>query len=179
MSQHKSNKTPKRRFKAKISPEEYQLIQDLRERSPAQNPPKLSLTLGERIADRVAAVMGSWTFIIIQSILLAIWVTLNIVAFIKHWDPYPFILLNLMLSFQAAYAAPVVMMSQNRQSAIDRNDAKHDYEVNLKSELEIELLHDKIDLLRESEIIALKELLTVQQQQLERIENSLFQGKSQ
>lgn len=178
MSQHKSNKTPKRRFKAKISPEEYQLIQDLRERSPAQNPPKLSLTLGERIAERVAVVMGSWTFIIIQSILLAIWVTLNIVAFTKHWDPYPFILLNLMLSFQAAYAAPVVMMSQNRQSAIDRNDAKHDYEVNLKSELEIELLHDKIDLLRESEIIALKELLTVQQQQLERIENSLFQGES-
>jgi uncharacterized membrane protein len=162
---------------SRISQEEYQLILDLRDRSPAQNPPKLSLTLGERVADRVAAVMGSWTFIIAQSILLAIWVTLNIISVVKHWDPYPFILLNLMLSFQAAYAAPVVMMSQNRQSAIDRRDAKHDYEVNLKSELEIELLQDKISLLQESEIVALKDMLTLQQQQLERIENLLSQGQ--
>jgi uncharacterized membrane protein len=109
--------------------------------------------------------------------LLAIWVTLNIISVVKHWDPYPFILLNLMLSFQAAYAAPVVMMSQNRQSAIDRRDAKHDYEVNLKSELEIELLQDKISLLQESEIVALKDMLTLQQQQLERIENLLSQGQ--
>ncbi|GAB4549634.1 MAG: hypothetical protein Tsb0014_44290 [Pleurocapsa sp.] len=175
MSQNQSNKTLKRSFKAKVSPEEYQLLLDLRKRSPAQNPPKLSLTLGERVADRVAEVMGSWRFIIIQSIILAIWVTLNIVAFIKHWDPYPFILLNLMLSFQAAYAAPIIMMSQNRQSAIDRQDAKHDYEVNLKSELEIELLHDKMNLLRESEIVALNNMLIAQQQQLERIENLLSQ----
>lgn len=178
MPQYNSNKTVKHPFKAQVSPEEYQLLLDLRHRSPAQNPPKLSLTLGERVADRVAAVMGSWTFIIIQSILLAIWVTLNIVAFFKHWDPYPFILLNLMLSFQAAYAAPVVMMSQNRQSDIDRRDAKHDYEINLKSELEIELLHDKMNLLRESEIVTLKDLLEVQQQQLERIENLLSQRQS-
>ncbi len=82
-----------------------------------------------------------------------------------------------MLSFQAAYAAPVVMMSQNRQSAIDRRDAKHDYEINLKSELEIELLQDKINLLRESEIIALKDMLTLQQQQLERIEKLLSQER--
>jgi uncharacterized membrane protein len=155
-----------------ISQEEYQLILDLRDRSPAQNPPQLSLTVGERVADRVAAVMGSWTFIIAQSILLAIWVILNIVSVVQHWDPYPFILLNLMLSFQAAYAAPVVMMSQNRQSAIDRREAKHDYEVNLKSELEIELLQDKI-MLQASEIVALKDMLTLQQQQLERIENLL------
>lgn len=161
-----------------ISQEEYQLILDLRDRSPAQNPPKLSLTLGERVADRVAAVMGSWTFIIAQSILLAIWVSLNIVSVVQHWDPYPFILLNLMLSFQAAYAAPVVMMSQNRQSSIDRQDAKHDYEVNLKSELEIELIQDKISLLQESEIAALKNMLTLQQQKLERIENLLSQRQS-
>jgi uncharacterized membrane protein len=160
-----------------ISPDEYQLILYLRDRSPAQNPPKLSLTLGQRVADRVAVVMGSWTFIIAQSVLLAIWVTLNIISVVKHWDPYPFILLNLMLSFQAAYAAPVVMMSQNRQSAIDRRDAKHDYEVNLKSELEIELLQDKISLLQESEIVTLKNMLTLQQQQLERIENLLSQGQ--
>ena len=165
----------KHSFKAKVSPEEYQLLLDLRKRSPAQNPPKVSMTFGERVADRFAVIMGSWRFIIIQSIFLTIWVTLNIVAFVKHWDPYPFILLNLMLSFQAAYAAPIIMMSQNRQSAIDRQDAKHDYEVNLKSELEIELLHDKMNLLRESEIVALTEMLTVQRQQLERIENLLSQ----
>jgi uncharacterized membrane protein len=178
MSQPKSLITPKYPQIPQISQEEYQLILDLRDRSPAQNPPKLSLTLGERIADRVAAVMGSWTFIIAQSILLAIWVTLNIVTVVQHWDPYPFILLNLMLSFQAAYAAPVVMMSQNRLSAIDRRDAKHDYEVNLKSELEIELLQDKVSLLQESEIVALKNMLTFQQQQLERIENLLTQSQS-
>ncbi|MGB5635701.1 MAG: DUF1003 domain-containing protein [Waterburya sp.] len=82
-----------------------------------------------------------------------------------------------MLSFQAAYAAPVVMMSQNRQSAIDRKEAKHDYEVNLKSELEIELLQDKMNLLRETEIVELKNMLTLQQQQLERIEKLLSQDK--
>lgn len=173
MPKKTSAKTLKRHLKTKVTPEEYQLLQDLRDRSPAQNPPKISMSLGERVADRFAEVMGSWRFIIIQSIFLAIWVILNITAFIKHWDPYPFILLNLMLSFQAAYAAPIIMMSQNRQSAIDRKDAKHDYEINLKSELEIELLHDKMNLLRETEMVALTEMLTLQQQQLERIENLL------
>lgn len=175
MSKKTSANALKRSFKAKVSPEEYRLLEDLRQRSPAQNPPKVSMSLGERVADRFAEVMGSWRFIIIQSIFLAIWVILNIVAFVKHWDPYPFILLNLMLSFQAAYAAPIIMMSQNRQSAIDRQDAKHDYEINLKSELEIELLHDKMNLLRETEIVALTEMLNLQRQQLERIENLLSQ----
>ena len=179
MSESKSVRSSKIPRRSRITPEEYQLIQDLRERSPAQNPPKPSITLGEKVADRVAATMGSWRFIIIQSLILAIWVTLNIVGYVKHWDPYPFILLNLMLSFQAAYAAPVVMMSQNRQSAIDRRDAKHDYEVNLKSELEIELLQDKINLLRESEIVALANMLTAQQQQLDRIEKLLSQDSFQ
>jgi uncharacterized membrane protein len=92
-------------------------------------------TLGERVADGVAASVGSWPFIITQSILLAIWIVVNAFA-IRDWlggkpfDPYPFILLNLMLSFQAAYTGPVVMMSQNRQSAKDRDEAEHDYEVN-------------------------------------------------
>ena len=108
--------------------------------------------LGDRVADKVAQVVGSWRFIIIQSVLLAIWMALNVTAWIEHWDPYPFILLNLVLSFQAAYTAPVIMMSQNRQSNIDRQAAQHDYDVNLKAELEIELLHQKIDLLREKEI---------------------------
>src|ERR1039458_8595999 len=100
------------------------------------------LTTGERIADKLAAVMGSWPFIIVQSVLLAIWIALNVAAYIHHWDPYPFILLNLALSFQAAYAAPVIMMSQNRQAAKDRLMAEQDYEVNLKGRGRVEIDHD-------------------------------------
>jgi uncharacterized membrane protein len=95
------------------------------------------LTTGQRIADRLAAVMGSWPFIIVQSIILAIWICLNVIAYNNHWDPYPFILLNLALSFQAAYAAPIIMMSQNRQAAKDRLMAEQDYEVNCKAEDEL------------------------------------------
>src|ERR1700691_3235377 len=95
------------------------------------------LTTGQRIADQLAAVMGSWGFIIVQSILLAIWIVMNVVAYMHHWDPYPFILLNLALSFQAAYAAPIIMMSQNRQAAKDRLMAEQDYEVNCKAEDEL------------------------------------------
>src|SRR5713101_7684290 len=79
------------------------------------------LTLGQHVADVIAATVGSWRFIIIQSILLAAWLILNVVGWINHWDPYPFILLNLALSFQAAYSAPIIMMSQNRASARDRD----------------------------------------------------------
>ncbi|HSC19599.1 MAG TPA: DUF1003 domain-containing protein [Rhizomicrobium sp.] len=113
------------------------------------------LTLGARIADRVAANMGSWPFIIIQSAVLFVWIVLNITAYVRRWDPYPFILLNLALSFQAAYAAPFIMMSQNRQQDIDRKKAENDYSINVKAELEIELLHQKIDELREKEVLAL------------------------
>jgi len=95
------------------------------------------LTLGQRAADTVAHGMGSWRFIIIQSVLLVTWITLNIVAFIAHWDPYPFILLNLVMSFQAAYAAPIIMMSQNRQVHKDRIAAEHDYRINVTAEAEI------------------------------------------
>lgn len=92
------------------------------------------LTLGDKVADRVAATVGSWRFIIIQSLLLATWIALNAVAWIAHWDPYPFILLNLTLSFQAAYAAPISMMSQKRLAAKDRLAAEHDYAVNVTAE---------------------------------------------
>jgi uncharacterized membrane protein len=115
------------------------------------------LTFGQRVADAVAATIGSWTFIILQSVLLAIWIVLNVTAYVRQWDPYPFILLNLALSFQAAYAAPVIMMSQNRQQEIDRRSAEHDYQINIKAELEIELLHQKIDALRETEVLRLTE----------------------
>jgi uncharacterized membrane protein len=113
------------------------------------------LTLGERVSDGVARIVGSWRFIIIQSALLVLWMGLNVTAYVEQWDPYPFILLNLALSFQAAYTAPILMMSQNRQSNIDRKAAQHDYDINLKAELEIELLHQKIDLMREKEIAEL------------------------
>ena len=128
------------------------LRRKLREQGPL---PEDDLTLGQRVADRVAANMGSWRFIIIQSVLLSIWVVLNITAWIRHWDPYPFILLNLALSFQAAYAAPIIMMAQNRQQDIDRAAAENDYKINIKAELEIELLHQKLDQLREQEVVQL------------------------
>ena len=103
------------------------------------------LTMGQRIADKVADTIGSWPFIITQSIILAVWIALNLTAWINHWDPYPFILLNLMLSFQAAYAGPVIMMSQNRQSSKDRLAAEIDHQVNTKAEFEIGLLVRRID----------------------------------
>jgi uncharacterized membrane protein len=96
-----------------------------------------SMTFGERASDAFASTMGSWRFIIIQSILLGIWVILNLTAYIEHWDPYPFILLNLALSLEAAYAAPIIMMSQNRQAEKDRLAAEEDYHVNTKAEEEL------------------------------------------
>jgi uncharacterized membrane protein len=125
---------------------------------------------GEYLSDRIAAIVGSWRFILIQSALLITWLVLNVVGWVAHWDPYPFILLNLVLSFQAAFTAPVLMMAQNRQSAIDRQKAQLDYDVNLRAELDIEALHEKIDLLRQEDItrlVGLLELLTK-----ERIEKS-------
>ena len=107
-------------------------------------------TFGERAADSFAAAVGSWTFLIIQTVIFALWVVLNLVAWVEHWDPYPFILLNLVLSTLAALQAPVIMMSQNRQSQKDRLKADLDYEVNLKAELEIAQLHNKLDRLYEA-----------------------------
>jgi uncharacterized membrane protein len=134
------------------------------------------LTVGQRVADRVADTIGSWRFIIIQSVLLAVWITLNITAHVYHWDPYPFILLNLALSFQAAYAAPIIMMSQNRQSEKDHLQAKNDYEVNLKAELEIMQLHEKFDELRES---SWAELVRMQQQEIQMLEQLVSQIRLQ
>ncbi len=122
------------------------------------------LTFGQRVADRFAQIIGSWRFIIIQSVLLVVWIALNITAYVYRWDPYPFILLNLAMSFQAAYAAPILMMSQNRQSEKDHLQAKNDYEVNLKAELEIMQLHEKFNELRDSLWV---DLIRMQQQQIE------------
>lgn len=98
------------------------------------------LTAGQKIADSVAKTMGSWPFIIGQSVIIIIWIGINISAYINHWDPYPFILLNLLFSTQAAYSAPIIMMSQNRQSERDREQAKADFETNVTAKAEIEEL---------------------------------------
>ncbi|MCB0089736.1 MAG: DUF1003 domain-containing protein [Caldilineaceae bacterium] len=100
---------------------------------------------GQRAADRVANTMGSWKFIIIQSIILTVWILLNVLAWIKHWDPYPFILMNLTLSMQAAYAAPIIMMSQNRQAAKDRIEAHQDFLINQKAEEEIRVIMEHLE----------------------------------
>jgi uncharacterized membrane protein len=121
------------------------------------------MTFGQRIADKVASFGGSWTFIGIFLGIMAVWMAINVVSPTK-WDEYPFILLNLCLSCLAALQAPVIMMSQNRQSLKDRNDARHDYEVNLKAETEIVALHLKMDELRDKQW---KNLLEIQDKQLE------------
>lgn len=120
-----------------------------------------STTFGQKIADKVASFGGSWKFIISFFVFIALWVILNSVALLfKSFDPYPFILLNLFLSCLAAFQAPVIMMSQNRQEDKDRQRAKEDYKVNLKSELEIQILQEKVD-----------HLILVQQQKLFEIQN--------
>ena len=134
-------------------------------------------TFGQRIADQVAAFGGSWTFIIIFCLILLSWVALN--SFVlaklgKAFDPYPYILLNLVLSMLAALQAPVIMMSQNRQATKDRLNAAHDYEVNLKAELEILALHEKLDRLREQQW---QELVLLQQEQI-RLLNEILQEKA-
>jgi uncharacterized membrane protein len=123
-------------------------------------------TFGQRLADKVATFGGSWTFIIIFATVLVSWVVLNSVLLARRdaaFDPYPYILLNLFLSMLAAIQAPIILMSQNRQSVKDRLNAAHDYEVNLKAELEILSLHEKLDELRDSKW---QELITLQQEQL-------------
>lgn len=104
-----------------------------------------SLEFGSRIADMVAKGMGSWRFIILQTVFVAIWMGLNLLAYVKHWDAYPFILLNLLFSTQAAYAAPIIMMSQNRQNERDRIQAQEDYITNKEAKLEIEALAKKLN----------------------------------
>jgi uncharacterized membrane protein len=136
-----------------------------------------SLTLGQRLADRIAVFGGSWTFIIIFLSLLLAWIVLNTIVLAhlgKPFDPYPYIFLNLILSMLAALQAPVIMMSQNRYAAKDRVAAQHDYEVNLKSELEILALHQKMDTLREQQWA---ELVAMQQEQIQLLTKLLEQRK--
>jgi uncharacterized membrane protein len=128
-------------------------------------------TFGQRAADAVAKFGGSWAFIILFGVVLVCWVVLNsfiLVNYNKAFDPYPYILLNLFLSMLASIQAPIILMSQNRQAEKDRMNAEHDYEVNLKAELEIMLLHEKVDLLREGQW---SELIAIQKEQLRLLGN--------
>ena len=129
-----------------LTEEEMALVLRLRDYDPAKRIPSHGKgTSGQLFADRITRVLGSWPFLLSQTAILVAWVALNIAAWIGHWDPYPFILLNLALSFQAAYAAPIILMSQNRESQIDREKLDYTYHVEMKNELELELLHHKMD----------------------------------
>ena len=135
------------------------------------------MTVGQRLADRIAIFGGSWTFILLFLFLLLSWIVLNTVVLArvsKPFDPYPYIFLNLILSMLAALQAPVIMMSQNRYAAKDRVAAEHDYEVNLKAELEILALHKKIDTLRQQQWM---ELVEMQQQQIQLLTKLLDERK--
>lgn len=159
----------RRRFRIK------RIDRDLRERvlrrrlrsTPVRNVNVLHaerLTAGERLADAFAAMIGSWRFITIQSVILAAWLALNTLGYIRHWDPYPFILLNLALSFQAAYSAPIIMMSQNRQADKDRLAAEEDFRVNVQAQFDVAAIHERLDQLAGAQWDA---LVALQRQQLE------------
>ncbi len=111
-----------------------------------------TLSLGDRLADGVAETLGSWGFIVIQTAFVIAWMVLNILAFVQQWDPYPFILLNLVFSTQAAYAAPIIMMSQNRQAARDRVQAEQDYQTNIDAEKNIEELQMRMTRIEDQKI---------------------------
>jgi uncharacterized membrane protein len=132
-------------------------------------------TVGQKVADKVAAFGGSWKFIILFGVFILFWILINIYVFLnKGFDPYPFILLNLILSCLAALQAPVIMMSQNRQEEKDRERAKKDYMINLKSELEIRMLHEKLDhlIMHQQE-----ELIKIQKVQIEMMNDILTRIK--
>ena len=163
----------KRLFKVSLdalTEREHRVVKHFGERLPISRDTNLEfekkLTFGQRLADQVAAFGGSWTFIIIFGAILLAWILLNTFLLARRgdsFDPYPYILLNLFLSMLAAVQAPLILMSQNRQGVKDRLDAAHDYEVNLKAELEIHSLHEKIDELRE---MKWAELIGMQQEQI-------------
>jgi len=121
------------------------------------------LSVGQRAADWVANAMGSWKFIIIQSSILTVWIILNVFAWVQHWDPYPFILMNLVLSMQAAYAAPIIMMSQNRQASKDRLEVHNNFLINQKAEEEIRVILEHLDAQNQA-IVQIHQILLALQQ---------------
>lgn len=126
-----------------------------------------SLSLGARISDKVAAFGGSWKFIIWSIIILALWIVFNSILLLSRpFDPYPFILLNLVLSMLAAFQAPIIMMSQNRQETRDRMRAENDYQVNLKAEMEVRVLNEKVDQLLHHEMHRFMKVQEIQMEML-------------
>jgi len=161
--------------KGELTALEHEVIESLRQHDIlAQNVNQTAdeqATFGERLADKVASFGGSWTFILCFAGVLVIWITINSVTMLsRSFDPYPFILLNLVLSCIAAVQAPVIMMSQNRQEAKDRLRAENDYRINLKAELEIRHLHSKLDLLLTHQWQRLLEIQQVQTDLLEELD---------
>ncbi len=145
---------------------DYEIVSE----APDEEEEDKNATFGERLSDKIAAFGGSWTFILSFAAFMAAWITLNVMFLAnKSFDPYPFILLNLILSCIAAMQAPIIMMSQNRQEIRDRRRAESDYKVNLKAELEIRHLHEKIDYLLHQQATRLME---VQQIQLEAMQEA-------
>ncbi|MDX8434160.1 MULTISPECIES: DUF1003 domain-containing protein [Mesorhizobium] len=136
-------------------------------------------TFGDRVADTIARIGGSWSFILTFVAFLILWTCGNVWLLSRAaFDPYPFIFLNLVLSMIAALQAPVIMMSQNRQTERDRIDAAHDYEVNLKAEIEIMALHEKLDELRHSELIGMRDEIVRLAEQVRRIDEKLSARQS-
>jgi uncharacterized membrane protein len=161
-----------------LSEEELRVLQSAIDRRPIARDIRENLageaSLGDRIADAMARVGGSWTFIVSFLLFLAAWTAGNAFLLTREaFDPYPFIFLNLILSMLAAVQAPIIMMSQNRQAARDRLDATHDYEVNLKAEIEIMALHDKLDALRQREILDMQSEIAELAAHLKRIDARL------
>jgi uncharacterized membrane protein len=171
-----------RRRPEALSEQENRVLQSAIDRKPVSRDVNIAVAHGEgfgdRFADAIARIGGSWTFIISFIAFLILW-TLGNAWLLGHegFDPYPFIFLNLILSMVAALQAPVIMMSQNRQSERDRLDAAHDYEVNLKAEIEIMALHEKLDELRHSEIITVRDDVAKLSAQLDRIEALVKGGR--
>jgi uncharacterized membrane protein len=123
-----------------------------------------TLTVGQLLADRVTLAIGSWTFIAAQSIVILIWIVLNVVGFIHHWDPYPFILLNLLFSVLSAYAAPIIMMAQNRQSERDRYQASEDHRVNVEAKQKIEELQSALARIENDQLGEILRILNTRQE---------------
>jgi uncharacterized membrane protein len=170
-----------RRRPDKLSEQESRVLESAVERKPISQDVNAVVArqsgFGDRLADTIARVGGSWSFIIVAIVFLIVWTLGNIwMLGRKSFDPYPFIFLNLILSMVAALQAPVIMMSQNRQSERDRLDASHDYEVNLKAEIEIMALHEKLDEMRHSQIMTMRDDVARLAAQLDRIE-ALVKGR--
>ncbi|MBV8887886.1 MAG: DUF1003 domain-containing protein [Chroococcidiopsidaceae cyanobacterium CP_BM_RX_35] len=172
---------PKKLLSNRIEAEEKAIADahKLKSELEALQPEQQKLSLGQRVADAMAAKVGSWAFLIGQTAVLTAWIGLNMAPGVRHWDESPFILLNLVFSFASAYTAPVVLMSQNRQSDIDREKAEYDHQVNLRAGQNIELLHGKLDTLQSQQLKELTQIVKEQQGSLNEIRASVVPAFNQ